>query len=157
VTAGDFIHIPPDTLHEPLGNHDTDLCLLAVISPNWRDLRWKTADFTRSDYDGKPTVVSLREPDVHLPSDEQVECEVVELEHADQRKFAARPDADTLVYAMNGEVEVSIHRMAGRVEAGEYVHVMAGSDFALMAGGNNETRLLIVRAIDQTWKGDPDV
>jgi len=155
--AGDFIHIPPDTYHEPLSNHGEDLCLLALISPNWRDLRWKTENFVPSDYEGVATVVSLREPGAQLPSDERIYSEVVHLAGGAGDSFAGRPEADTLVYAMNNPIDVSVHGLAGTLHAGQYTHVMAGSQFSVAAPAGCETRVLIIQAIDPKWKGDPDV
>jgi len=123
---GDFVLVPPDTYHEPLNVGGTDLCVLVVVAPNWRDERWKPSGFVDSDYAGKAQLAGTAAPGP-LPSDELIESQVVELAPGQSLEVESRPDADRLVYVLEGVAHFTLEHLSGEVRSHQFVNVMAGA------------------------------
>lgn len=149
LAPGDFVLVPPDTYHEPLNIGDTDVCLLVVVAPNWRDERWKPSDFVASDYEGRPQV-SGTDVAGPLPSDGLIESAVIELRPGDRAVVEARSDADRLVYVLDGESTVTLEHLSGAVGPHQYVNVMAGARHRIANSSDRPVRYLSCWTPDST-------
>jgi mannose-6-phosphate isomerase-like protein (cupin superfamily) len=130
---GEVCLIPPDAVHEPLGNAGTDLALVSIVSPNRKGLRFKTSDFPNSAYDavGERTLVA----DGRAPSNDQLENEVCALGDGERREWGGRREVDRLLLVVAGEVDVQVPPLAGRLGAGSMVFVAARARHALVGRG----------------------
>lgn len=145
VGEGSLVLIPPGTFHEPLAVGDIDLCLLAVVAPNWRESRWKIEGFTEDDF-ARDAVISSVFSDVAMPGDINLGCVVETLGANTNSDWLKTTNFDVLLYAIDFPMNVDAHHLSGILRAGEYIHVMAGGRYRVGNTGPKELKYLTVRA-----------
>ncbi|OJU80835.1 MAG: hypothetical protein BGO11_19770 [Solirubrobacterales bacterium 70-9] len=123
MSQGDVFLIPPDAVHEPLGNAGTDLSLVSIVSPNRKGSRFKTSDFPDWGYDLAPGRGSaiVRE----IPSNHQLDSELVILAADERSDWEGRADVDRVLLVLSGEVELRMPPLSGRLGAGSMTFVPA--------------------------------
>ncbi len=146
LTTGDLCLIPPDTFHHPRNQTAHDVRMLALVSPNVKHRRWKTAPFAPSDFVGVPTVARVHDTD-DLPGDPRLRAVTRRL-RAGQEWAHTNPDADTTVWVIDGRVDVTVGPLSGPVAPGYHVTAMTGIPYVASARG--DSFVLIIEAF-----GDP--
>ena len=139
MSPGDFCLIPPDTYHHPRNDGATDLGLFVIVAPNWRDRRWKRDDFSEADFRGAAT---LARTDVlgDLPGDLNIDSSVI----AGSTESFCDPGREHVIYVLEGELDVKVDHLAGRLARHDYVHIPAGANHAVRRCGRDSARILSI-------------
>lgn len=145
VRHGDLIMIPPNTFHEPQAIGAVDLCLLAVISPNLRNARWKIDQFEEQDFLGKAIICSVFSERA-MPSDTNLSSQINIAEANSTSDWFREPITDVLIYALGEKIDIDSHHMSGQIKEGEYLHIMAGCKYRIGNSTGNPSSYLIIRA-----------
>jgi 3-carboxy-cis,cis-muconate cycloisomerase len=96
--------------------------VFCLVAPNWRDRRWKNGGFGEEDYRGTAEVVSTTHPG-HLPSDELVRADVMRVDPGQEADIESCRGADRVVYVLDGEADVAVDHLAGRLGRHQYLSV----------------------------------
>ncbi|WP_257792086.1 cupin domain-containing protein [Marisediminicola antarctica] len=124
LSAGDYCLIPPGTFHSPQNLASEDLRMLALVSPNVKGERWKTAPFSAEDFEGQPLVGNVFR-NTALPDSAHIRGEPIHLSQGSLWSFENEA-ADTTIWVVEGDVEVTVGMLAGRIEPSYHVTAMAG-------------------------------
>lgn len=145
---GGYLLIPADTYHDPMNAGLADLCLFVVVAPNWRERRWKPDGFDDNDFRGTPCVDDVG-TDGPLPSDARLSAAVLRLEPGTEENVDRQADADRIIYVLQGEAEVEVGRLAGKLQAHEYLLISGFERHRLRSLGRERLRYLSI------WARDP--
>jgi mannose-6-phosphate isomerase-like protein (cupin superfamily) len=151
MNPGDFCLVPPDTYHEPMNAGDDDLCVLALVAPNWRDRRWKPDGFDDPDLRGTAQLGSVADAGP-LPSDAVLRSEIIRLAPGEGRD-GTTSGADRLVYALTGTIGVHVEHLQGSLRPHQFVNVIAGADHVVSNAGKQDGTFLSVYAHDPAAAG----
>ena len=132
--AGDLCLIPPGTYHSPQNSAPEDLRMLALVSPNVKGERWKTAPFSPEDFEGRPQVANIMEGSA-LPGSSHIQSRTITLQQGELWDFE-NAAADTTIWAVDGDVEVRVGLLSGTIEPSYHVTAMAGVPGSVRALSN---------------------
>jgi len=108
--------------------------MLALVSPNVKGERWKTAPFSSEDFEGEPQVANVMQ-DLPLPSSSHIQSRTISLRQGDLWVYE-NAAADTTIWAVEGQIEVRVGLLSGPIEPSYHVTAMAGIPGSVRAVSN---------------------
>jgi mannose-6-phosphate isomerase-like protein (cupin superfamily) len=130
---GEAYLVPPDVVHDPVGTAGTDLALVSIVSPNRKGLRAVMSDKPAAECPGGGQRAAPGMVD--LPSNAQLECTTYLLGDGERVAVEPRRDVDRVLVVVEGEVDVEIGALGGRLMTGALAFVPARAAHSLVGRG----------------------
>lgn len=151
---GQLGYIPPDAPHNFTGPAtDEDACLFCVIAPNLVENKWRVKDFLPGTESLRMAVGTPFE-DEELPAGGKLAAHAIELDAGSEPVKLVPEGCEMVHLVVDGELEARFENgLAGRIEAGRYLHVREGVEHELSASA--PCRVLRMDCFFESWKGVP--
>lgn len=129
---GDFVLVPPQVPHNLWKAGDDDLLVFWLVAPHFQANKWRTDNFPAGAMQ-RGVLRGRVQPGGGLPSDAQINSALLTLAEGagEAGRTAARQEAVILV--ADGQAEVRVGRLSGRLGARAVVHVPVDTEFAVEA------------------------
>jgi len=128
--AGDFVLVPPQVPHNVWRAGDEDLLVLWIVAPHFQANKWRTDNFPAGAMQ-KRAIRGRVVPGGSLPRDDQIESRLLTLPDGAREagRTAARQEA--VVYIVEGQADVRVGHLSGRLAAHEFVHVPVDTEYVI--------------------------
>ena len=137
---GDFVLIPPEVPHNLWNAADEDLLVFWIVAPNVVNNKWRTTDFPPEGND-KRAPRGRVDPGVDLPSDKNILSRLLTLGQSPYRARTAESQ-ETIIYVTQGESNVTVGRLSGKLRRNEFVHVPVGTPYSIGAAAGHAAALV---------------
>ena len=137
---GDFVMIPPEVPHNLWNAGEEDLLVFWVVAPNLVHNKWRTTNFPPGAMD-RSALPGHVERGADLPDDKNIRIRLLALRESAHRSRTAE-NQESIIYVTEGQADVTVGRLAGRLLAHEFVHVPVGTPYSVAAAGGTATALI---------------
>jgi mannose-6-phosphate isomerase-like protein (cupin superfamily) len=129
---GDFVLIPPAVPHNLWNAGDADLLTFLIVAPNVVTNKWRTDNFPPGAMDRR-AVRGRVHAGTELPSDANITSRLLTLPARDRLQQRTAERQETILYIVEGEVQVQVGKLGGRLAPHDFVHVPIGTAYAVTA------------------------
>jgi len=136
----DFVLIPPEVPHNLWNAADEDLLVFWIVAPNVVNNKWRTTGFPPGAMDKRAPRGRVG-PGVDLPSDKNILGRLLTLGESPHRARTAESQ-ETIIYVTEGEANVTVARLTGKLRRNEFVHVPIRTPYSIAAAGAHAAALV---------------
>jgi quercetin dioxygenase-like cupin family protein len=112
---------------------DEDLLVFWLVAPNFVNNRWRTDSFPPGAMDLR-AVRSHVDSGVDLPGDDKIRSQVITLNPSSSGlSFHTAEQQEAVIYLIEGQADVKVGKLAGRLAAHDFVHVPVGTAYSVTA------------------------
>jgi len=140
VGPGDFVLIPPEVPHNLWNAGDDDLLVFWIVAPNVVSNKWRTTGFPPGAMD-RGALRGRVGPSATMPSDTNIRTRLLTPRNSAHAARTAE-DQEAIVYITEGRAQVTVGRLGGELHAHEFVHIPAGTAYAVAPAGGPVNSLL---------------
>jgi mannose-6-phosphate isomerase-like protein (cupin superfamily) len=120
---GDFVVVPPEVPHD-------DMLVFWLVAPHFQANKWRTEDFPEGAMQRR-VIRGHVHAGGELPSDDQIESRLLTLAGGEGQAGRTAERQEAVVYIVEGQAEVRVGKLSGRLGAHEFVHVPVDTEYEL--------------------------
>jgi mannose-6-phosphate isomerase-like protein (cupin superfamily) len=133
---GDFVLVPPEVPHNLWNAGDDDLLVFWLVAPNFVNNKWRTDNFPPGAMDRRHPEGPRRsrvEAGVELPGNANIRSRLLSLEAGTNQSGRTGQGQEAILYIVEGQAEVKVGKLGGKLAAHDFVHVPVEADYAITA------------------------
>jgi mannose-6-phosphate isomerase-like protein (cupin superfamily) len=128
--AGDFVLVPPEVPHNVWPDGDDDLLVFWLVAPHFQANKWRTEGFPEGAMQRR-VIRGHVMAGGELPSDDQIESRLLTLAGGDGHSGRTAEMQEAVVYVVEGQADVRVGGLSGKMGTNEFVHVPVDTEYAL--------------------------
>ncbi|MEP7355622.1 MAG: cupin domain-containing protein [Anaerolineales bacterium] len=127
---GDFVLVPPEVPHNVLTASDDDLLVFWLVAPHFQANQWRTEGFPEGAMQ-RGIMRGHVAAGAELPSDDQIESQLLTLADGGGQTGRTSERQEAVLYLVDGQAEVRVGKLSGRLGPHEFVHVPVDTEYGL--------------------------
>ena len=128
--AGDFVLVPPEVPHNVWPDGDDDLLVFWLVAPHFQANKWRTEGFPEGAMQRR-VIRGHVAAGGEVPSDDRIESRLLTMPGGDGHSGRTAETQEAVLYVVEGQADVRVGKLSGRMGAHEFVHVPVDTPYAV--------------------------